>query len=176
MIENVVYTIAWARNKTTIAQEKRVDGIFPLLSTDECMSAKDALKAYKYQPRLEKRFTQFKDIHNGAPLLVKKLERVEAVMFIFFLAMIVQAVIEREIRMQMQKQEIQWLPIYPEGRIAYHPTTAKVFDRFEGVSIYHRKRGGKVIQEYRDTLNDLQKQIIEMLAISESEYWLDTKL
>jgi hypothetical protein len=171
--EKVVYTVAWARNTSVLAQEKRIDGIFPLLTTDNEICAKDALKAYKYQSRLEKRFTQFKDIHNAAPLLFKKLERIESVMFVFFLAMIVQAVIEREIRKEMQKQNIKWLPVYPEGRISYHPTTAKVFDRFDGISIYHRLKGNKIIQKYRDSLNKLQKQILKMLAIPEKEYWPD---
>lgn len=170
-IEKAVYTIAWARNTSALVQEKRVDGIFPLLTTDHQLSAKEVLKAYKYQPRLEKRFTQFKDIHNAAPLLFKKLERIESVMFIFYLALIVQAVIEREIRMKMQDENIPWLPVYPEGRIAYHPTTAKVFERFDGISIYHRTKNGKVIQEYRDSLSELHMNILEMLSITEKEYW-----
>jgi len=57
---------------------------FLALCTDENISCKEALKAYKYQPRLEKRFNQFKSIHNAAPLLFKKIERVEAIMFLFF--------------------------------------------------------------------------------------------
>ena len=94
-------------------------------------------------------------------------------MFIFFLALIVQAVIEREIRKKMKQKDIPWLAVYPEGRIAYHPTTAKVFDRFDGVSKYHRKQGDIVIREYQDQLTNLQKQILEMLQIQEIEYWSD---
>lgn len=166
-----VYTIAWARNTAILSQEKKVDGVFPLLATDGNMSPKDVLKAYKYQPRLEKRFTQFKNIHNAAPLLFKKLERIEAVMFVFFLALIVQAVIEREIRKHMKENDIQWLPIYPEGRIAYHPTTAKVFDRFENVSVYQLKEGKILTKELKDPLTPLQLEILGMLGISEKEYW-----
>jgi len=170
-IEKTVYAIGWARNETSLKQEKRVDGIFPILSTDNQLSSLEALKAYKYQPRLEKRFTQFKDIHNAAPLLFKKLERIEAVMFVFFLALIVQSVIEREIRKEMEKENIDWLPIYPEGRISYHPTTAKIFDRFEGVSEYYRSEKGNIVAKYRDDLTELQKLILKMLKIRECEYW-----
>ena len=79
-----IYTLSWTRNKESLVKEKKVDGIFPLLSTDKDLSAKDALIAYKYQPKLEKRFTQFKSVHNAAPLFFKKIERIEANMFVFF--------------------------------------------------------------------------------------------
>ncbi len=169
------YSLAWKWSQVLLRQEKKVDGIFPLLCTDEKMSAKEALRAYKYQPRLEKRFTQLKSIHNAAPLLFKKIERVEAMMFLFFLALILQSVIEREIREQMKKKGINALPIYPEHRLAYHPTTAKVIDTFEGVSVYFLENGGKRLKEFRDSLNDTQRQILNLLDISESNFWNTNK-
>lgn len=135
------------------------------------MIAKDALLAYKYQPRLEKRFTQFKSIHKAAPLLFKNIERVEGIMFLFFVALMVQAIIEREVRRKMKDKNILALPVYPENRIAYHPTTAKIFDRFDGISIYHLKHGRK-LKIYQDELSELQKEIINILGMSEKEYWL----
>jgi hypothetical protein len=59
----------------------------------------------------------------------------------------------------------------PENRIAYHSTTAKIFDRFDGISIYHLKQGRK-IKIYKDELSELQKEIINILGMSEKEYWL----
>jgi hypothetical protein len=53
-IIETLYTLAWTRKKQAVDQEKKVDGIFPILCTDEAMTAKAALEAYKYQPRLEK--------------------------------------------------------------------------------------------------------------------------
>ncbi len=61
-------------------------------------------------------------------------------------------------------------PRTPEHRIAYHPTTAKVFDRFDGLSLYQLKQNG-VVKTLRDDLSDLQKNIIEILEISEHEFW-----
>ncbi len=79
-----------------IKGEENVDGVFPVLCTDKDLTAKEALVAYKYQPHLEKRFWLFKHILLAAPLLFKKIERVESMMFMLFLALIFQAVIERE--------------------------------------------------------------------------------
>jgi len=95
-IVETLYTVSWRRNKEVLDREKKVDGLFPILCTDEAVTAKAALEAYKYQPRLEKRFCQLKSVHQVAPTLFKRVERVEAIMLLFFLALILQAVIERE--------------------------------------------------------------------------------
>ena len=60
-----------------------------------------------WESRLEKRFTQFKSVHEAAPLLFKKIERVEAIMFLFFLSLMTQAFIEREVRLNMKEQNIE---------------------------------------------------------------------
>ncbi len=59
-ITQTIYSLSWSRNKKALRQEKNIDGIFPLLCTDKSLTAKKALRAYKYQPRLEKRFTQLR--------------------------------------------------------------------------------------------------------------------
>jgi len=87
---NRLYTLSWTQKKQAIKKEAQTDGVFPLICTDNELTAKEVLKAYKYQPRLEKRFAQFKSVHHAAPLLFKKIERIEANMFGFFIALIIQ--------------------------------------------------------------------------------------
>jgi transposase len=164
-------TLHWNRNDVTLHQELNVDGVFPILCTDKALCAKDALLAYKFQPRLEKRFSQFKSYLNAAPLLFKKIQRVEATMFLYFLALILQAVIERQVRKMMKVAEIKALPIYPEDRPAAHPTTTKIFALFEGISSYTVKRGGRQNDCYRDKLSPIQIKVLELLGLKESDYW-----
>jgi len=166
-----IYSLSWTRNQQALAREKKTDGIFPILCTDEAMSAKEALVAYKYQPRLEKRFAQFKSVHQAAPTLFKKVERVEAMMFVFFIALIIQAVIEREVRRTMSDNAIDAIPIYPEHRLAYHPTTAKIFDRFHDTSLYRLIQGQAIIKEYRDELTSVQQSVLALLGMTEENYW-----
>jgi transposase len=171
-IVETLYTLSWTRKKDALDREKKVDGIFPILCTDQAMTAKAALEAYKYQPRLEKRFCQLKSVHNVAPTLFKRVERVEAIMLLFFLALILQAVIERQVRRQMKASDIDALSIYPEHRLAYHPTTAKIFERFQDISNYKIVEGGHVIKVYRDEITDLHKEILGLLSMTEKDYWL----
>jgi transposase len=71
-IREVIYTLTWVRCKHALQRQAHCHGVFPLLSTDDRLSAKEVLQAYKYQPKLEKRFMQFKSIHRATPLLFKK--------------------------------------------------------------------------------------------------------
>jgi transposase len=166
-----LYTVSWTRNKEVLDREKKVDGLFPILCTDEAVTAKAALEAYKYQPRLEKRFCQLKSVHQVAPTLFKRVERVEAIMLLFFLALILQAVIERDVRQNMRASNIDALSIYPEHRLAYHPTTAKIFERFKDISNYRVVEGDQVIKVYRDEITDLHKEILALLGMTEKSYW-----
>lgn len=170
-IEKKIFTLSWAIDKEALNIEEKIDGVFPLLSTDLNLSAKEAIMAYKYQPRLEKRFTHLKSIHNIAPLLFKKLERIEANMFLFFVALMIQAIIEREIRYKMKEKTIQSLQVYPENRDAFHPTTSKVFNIFESIYTYEVTHKHDIVEQYRDELNDTQKLILRLLSVSEEAYW-----
>jgi transposase len=168
---NTLYTLSWTQKKQTLKQEAQTDGVFPLLCTDNELTAKEVLKAYKYQPRLEKRFSQFKKIHNAAPLLFKKIERIEANMLGFFIALVIQALIEREVRNKMKEQKIEQIRVYPEQREASHPTTAKILDRFENICTYKIKENSKVVETFKDSLNEDQKLILSLLNIGEDEFW-----
>ena len=169
--ERSIYTLSWRRRSAALKVEARVDGLFPLLSTDTRLSAKSVLQAYKYQPRIEKRFCQFKSIHKAAPLLFKKVHRVEANMFLFFIALVIQSLIEREVRNAMDDEGLTGLAIYPEERDTPRPTTNKIFDRFERLSTYSIMEEERVIEEFRDELTDTQKIILRYLGIDEDQVW-----
>jgi transposase len=168
---NRLFTLSWTQKKQLLKQEAQTDGVFPLLCTDKALTSKEVLKAYKYQPRLEKRFSQFKTVHNAAPLLFKKIERIEANMFGFFIALVVQALIEREVRNKMKENKIETIRVYPEQREADRPTTSKIIDRFENISTYKIIEDSKIVETFKDSFNDDQKLILSLLNIDENKYW-----
>ncbi len=168
---DTLYTLSWTQKKLALKQEAKTDGVFPLLCTDKALIAKEVLKAYKYQPRLEKRFSQFKSTHYAAPLLFKKVERIEANMFGFFIALVVQALIEREVRNKMKERNIESIKVYPEQRETTHPTTCKIIDRFDSICTYKIIEDSKVVEWFSDSLNEDQKLILSLLNIEENDYW-----
>jgi len=170
-ITKTIYLLDWEIDKERLKKEERADGIFPLLSTDKSIGPKEALVSYKYQPRLEKRFNQFKSVHEAAPILFKNIQRVEAIMFLFFVALIVQGIIERKVRMSMKERAIKSLPIYPEYRRSFYPTTSKIFYNFDGISSYKILKNGKVIKEFKDEISSIQKLLLDLLDIDEDDFW-----
>lgn len=169
--EKDLYTLTWMRDAERLKREANTDGIFPLLCTDKSMSAKETLKAYKYQPRLEKRFTQFKSNHNAAPLLFKKIERIEANMFLFFISLILQALIERSIRKRIKDDRIIGLEVYPEERTTPYPTTNKVLNLFENISAYFILQRAKAVEEFKDEFTETQQTILNFLGMTQNQYW-----
>ncbi len=169
--QKVTYGLRWERDHRALQAECRVDGVFPLLCTDPRMPSVRVLKAWKYQPRLEKRFEQFKHVHRAAPLLFKKIERVEANMFIFFVSLIIQALLERTIRQALDKGKRAPLKLYPEDRESPHPTTSQILKTFSGISKYTIADSEEHTEEYKDELKPVHREVLEIMGISESQFW-----
>ncbi len=92
-------------------------------------------------------------------------------MLLFFIALIIQSLIERTVRQSMRDNIIEAIPIYPEHRLAYHPTTAKIVDRFQELSVSRLMQHNKLVQEFRDPLTDIQLSVLSLLGMSEADYW-----
>jgi len=168
---HVTYSLHWSRNTQALVAEARTDGIFPLLCTDPSVLPKAVLEAYKFQPRLEKRFCQFKSVHRAAPLLFKKITRVEANMFVFFIALLIQALLERELRKKLAERGSPPLKLYPEDRDAPHPTTSQLFKTFDRLSTYAITEEGRFCEEYHDELNETQRTVLSLLDITDRQFW-----
>jgi transposase len=84
-------------NVDVIQADARCDGIFAMMTNDRSQSPAELLVIYKYQPFLEKRNEQLKSVLSVAPVFLKKPERVAALLFVYFLAVLIFALIEREI-------------------------------------------------------------------------------
>lgn len=170
----ISYSLHWSRNVEALRGERRIDGVFPLLCTDPNIPEKQVLQAWKFQPRIEKRFSQFKSFHRAAPLLFKKIHRVEANMFIFFIALMVQALLERLVRQRLQQRKAPPLKLYPEDRDAPHPTTSQIFKTFDGLSSYAVTENGHLLEEYRDELHQTHLALLSLIDITEDRFWNKT--
>ncbi len=96
--------------------------------------------------------------------------RVEALFFVYFLALLVQALIERELRRQMQRQGVECLPLCPEERTTERPTAEQVFRLFALMQRHVLQQGGQDIHTFDTELTDLQRQVLALLGVSEEAY------
>lgn len=169
--EEVWYELSFEEDQEAIAADARCDGLFCLISNDEALSLKDALGKYKYQPFLEKRFEQLKTVFEVMPMWLKKPERITGLLFVYYVVLLVQALLEREVRREMAQRQIATLPLYPEGRATSQPTAELVLAAFEG----HRRhrlcnQEGDVLHTFHDPLSPVARQLLLLLGVDPSPY------
>lgn len=153
-----------------LEREAIADGVFPLLTNQGQMSAEEVLRAYKRQPFIEKRFSQFKSDFAVAPVYLKDVSRIQGLLGVYFLALLVQTLLERELRQAMQREGIESLPLYGEQRDCRHPTARKVFDAFEPVQRHVLTLANGREEVLRTQLSPLQRQILKLLRIPAATY------
>lgn len=164
------YDIEWALDAQAIAYDQKSDGMYPLLSNDRSLSPAQVLTAHKGQPRIEKRFEQLKSVHEIAPVFLKNEARIEALFTLYFLALLVQALIERELRQAMKAAGIEQLPLYPEARACRRPTTEHILRLFSLAERVTVLAGKDVVRVFPPNLTDLQRQVLGLLGVPASAY------
>lgn len=92
-------------------------------------------------------------------------------MFAFFIALMIQALIERSLRRKIKDEKINGLEVYPEERKTLYPTTNKVLNLFDGVSTYTIIQGSTITEKFKDELTETQRTILNFLEITEHQYW-----
>jgi transposase len=156
-------------NVDSQTQAAAMDGIFPL-ATNKDLSAVAMLTAYKFQPSLEKRHSLLKSILNVAPVFLKKNDRIEALMFIYFIAQTVASLLERELRTEMKNAGLQTLQLLPEGRPTRTPTTAQILDRFEHRARQRLFEHGRLVKTFAEPLSPDQVEVLKLLKIPATEF------
>ena len=166
------YTFEAIPNGLRIQEDASSDGMFPLITNidDKNLSMGQVLEKYKFQPYIEKRHQQFKSVFEAAPVFLKLPHRIEALMFVYFIVLTLNALIERELRLAMDKENIQELPIYPEKRNCKHPTTTRVLDLFSNLRRHILFEEGREVKCFYDEISSLQEQILDLLTVSKDNY------
>ncbi len=169
--EEIWYEAAFEEDKQKQQADVKCDGMFCMITNDESLSVKEALAKYKYQPFLEKRFEQFKTVFEVMPVWLKKPERIAGLMFVYFVVLLVQALLEREVRLKMKEKQITNLPLYPEGRKTKKPTAELVLAAFEGLRRHRLRDGqGQVLRTFHDPLPEVARQLLLLLGIDATPF------
>jgi transposase len=159
------FDLSWRLDHDRLAQEARCDGVFPLVTNVTAMSSLEVLLAYKQQPLIETRFGQLKTDFVVAPVFLKEVSRVQALLCVYFFALLVEALLERELRRAMERSGVESLPLYPEGRACRRPTARRVLDLFEDVQRHELKAKGQPVVAFTTELTRLQRQVLRLLGM-----------
>jgi transposase len=165
------YDITWEVDQNQLERVAAGDGVFPLLTNLPDWTATEVLDAYKRQPIIEKRFSQLKTDFRVAPVYLKDVRRIVGLLTVYFFALMLQALLERELRQAMGKSEIESLPLYPENRRCFRPTTRRVLDLFAPISRHTFPSSDSSTPECLTTeLTRLHRQILRLLSIPRTDY------
>jgi hypothetical protein len=170
-IETTRHRIRFDVRDDVIADDACSDGCWPLITCDRDLSAGEVLKAYKHQPHLERRNHMLKGPQAVAPMFLHDPARIEGPMTCHFIAMLVQALVEREIRRAMASHGLKELPLYPEGRGCSAPSAPRVFNIFTGLARQHLIGfDGVAIQVFPPEPTKLQNLVLDLLEVPVSNY------
>lgn len=164
------YQLSIMVDQSQVAADQASDGVFPLITSEQDMSAGDVLAAYKRQPIIEKRFSQFKTDFCVAPVHLKEISRIHSLLCIYFLVLCVQTLLERELRQAMVAAELESLPLYPEDRACRAPTARRVLDVFEAIQRHELQQVGEPLESYVTELRPLHRQLLKLLGVAIRSY------
>ena len=167
--ESISYRLEWELDHKAIEEQTTRDGIFPLI-TNAHIEAADVLKAYKNQPYLEKRMCTAKSILNIAPIFLKKPDRIEAMTFLYFIALMIVSLMERNIRKNMAEEKVVKLPILPNGMNTKTPTWNNLNYFFENVHLSLVEKNGRTIQTILKGVTKLHETVLRLLGVSTAAY------
>ena len=157
------------RHLAGLARAQAMDGVFPL-TTNTQLTPLQVLRAYQYQPHLEKRHSLFKSLLEVSPLFLKKNTRIEAFIFVYFVAQLVASLVERTVRQNMARQGRKDLPILPEGRPSKHPSASQILETFTHRSQHQLYQGTSLIKTFIDPLLPIEKLVLQMLDLPQDLY------
>src|ERR1700733_10035652 len=153
------------------ARDAASDGCWPLITNDTAMTGVQILAAYHYQPNLERRHHLLKGIQDAAPVWIKTITRIEAIFLCHFIALLICALIERQIRTAMKTARIASIPLYPELRSCTAPSADRIFEIFSHLTRHElRNADGTQIHVFEPQLTSLQQQILDLLGIPATAY------
>jgi transposase len=170
-IESKRYRPRFVEDPAALTRAALCDGLFPLMTNDKELTLAEALGKYKYQPFVEKRHEQLKSGLAVTPMWLKNVGRVESMLWLYYAAELVEALIEREVRRRMEQEGRDSLALYPEGRPSEAPTTALVVAALEGQR-RHRllDEQNQELRRFHDELPDVAREVLELLGVDDSPY------
>ena len=157
-------SIAWDTRLDVLAYDAATDGCFPLITNDTTLTDPEVLASYRYQPNLERRHHLLKSVQDAAPVLLRSPARIEALFCCQFLALLLGALIEREIRTAMTAAHTRDIPLYPELRACTAPSAERVLEIFTDLTRHELHRNGEHVQTFEPELDPLQQQVLDLLA------------
>jgi transposase len=164
------FDLSYQIDHTRIAEDQRCDGVFSLVTNVLDLSENELLLIYKRQPVIENRFSQLKTDFRVAPVYLKDVSRIQSLLCVYFLVLLVESLLERQLRQAMEREGLDSLPLYPEDRACRRPTARRVIDLFADIHRHTLRGEDKDPTVFVTELSSLQRRILKLLGIPATKY------
>ena len=168
--ESTRFDLSYHIDAARMAEDAQGDGVFPLITNVVDISELELLKTYKRQPTIEKRFSQLKTDFEVAPVYLKAVHRIQSLLAVYFFALLLEALLERELRAAMRRKRTESLPLYPEGRPCRWPTARRIIDLFEPVQRHTLTHGKRPEEVLVTDLTRVQRRLLNLLGLPPKHY------
>lgn len=130
------------------------------------MTAAEVLAAYRYQPNLVRRNHLLNGPEEVAPVHLETAHGIEALLLCHFLAMLTEALIEREIRTSTSDRGLAGIPLYLELRDCPAPALrASWRSSTTSSATSSSATTARLCRPSSPELTDLQQQVLDLLHI-----------
>jgi transposase len=158
------FDLEWKLNSKALQERKLLEGVYVLktnLSASSCPLAKTLAK-YKEQNAVERRIHHLKGPLAVAPMFLKNPERMAGLLCILIWALMVMALMERQVRRSLKGKPLYGL--YPENRPSPAPTGPALLDCFATLCVVIVKHQGETIRRLADP-TPTQRKLMGLLGI-----------
>ncbi|SRR6266568_447109 len=163
------YALHPATDTALAARDAASDGCFPLITNDRSLTAAGVLAACKRQPHIEPRHHTFKSVLRAAPVHLTSPERIDALTFCLYTALLVHALPERQLRRAVADAGLQALPLYRENRPAPAPSGTLILSELQDLAITTITTGTQATT-IPPHLTPIQQLLITLLEIPAASY------
>jgi transposase len=155
-------TLHWQMDAQELTQAAELDGVFVLKTNlrKATHSMSEVLRTHKEQIQVERRIGNLKGPLAVAPMFLKNPQRMAGLLFILVWALMILALIERQVRRRLQGKPMYGL--YPERRPSKAPTGVRLIEAFEYLCVILVEENGKT-NRYLGELDNTQREILKFL-------------
>jgi transposase len=161
------FSLTWGLNAEALERWQQLEGVY-VLKTNLPRSTHrltKVLRMYKGQAQVERRIHHLKGPLAVAPMFLKNPERMAGLLCILVWALMVLALMERQVRRELKGQPLHGL--YPENRPSLAPTGPALLEELSLWSVVI-VRQGETIRRQLSEPTPIQHQILKLLGVHSS--------
>lgn len=154
----------WGLNAAALKRWQDLEGVYVLKTNLPRTTHRltKVLRTYKEQCQVERRFHHLKGPLAVAPMFLKNPERIGGLLCILVWALMVLALMERQVRRELKGQPAYGL--YPENRPSPAPTGPALMESLSGLCIVIVRQGGTVARRLSQP-DPTQRRVLQLLGI-----------